>query len=273
MTDFLGDYIKLIFGHEWWLAEGKKPPGDAHPVLKLSRLAFDHMTRNAVKEGALFSVTPDSAAFEYLSLSYDLYVLRNQQSIQNSIIKRLRLADQFRGARYELLAAATLVRAGCELKYMKENKSVKKCPEFIARHAASGAVAAVEAKARHRSARPYEGGQLGLVSLVRDALSKRGEEPLVVFVDLDVPPQRLPAAQEALLDLLHKDVEEAQGQTERDGFALIVFTNQHVEPGSPSDLRHISMVGRDPEQPLHPELLAAILHSLKQRGNIPSILE
>ena len=273
MTDFLGDYIKLIFGREWWLDEAKKPSAEAHPVLKLSRLAFDHMTRNAVKEGGLLSVTPDSAAFEYLSLSYDLYVLRNQQSIQNSIIKRLRLADQFRGARYELLAAASLVRAGCELTYVKENKSEGKCPEFIARHAALGAVAAVEAKARHRGGRPYAGGRLGLVGLMRDALEKRGEEPLVVFVDLDVPPECLPARQEALLELLHQDVEQAQGPAERDGFALLVFTNQHVAPGAPSDLRHISMVGRHPDRPLHPELLAAILHSLKQRGNIPSILE
>jgi hypothetical protein len=273
MTDFLGDYIKLIFGREWWLAEAKKPPADAHPVLKLSRLAFEHMTQNGVKEGALFSVTPDSAAFEYFSLAYDLYVLRNQQSIQTSIIKRLRLADQYRGARYELLAAATMVRAGCELTYVKENKSENKCPEFIARHAALGTIAAVEAKARHRGARAYQGGRLGLVGLVRNALEKKGEQPLVVFVDLDVPPENLPPAQEALLELLHQDVEQAQGATEHDGFALIVFTNQHVVPGTPSDLRHISMVGRNPERPLHPELLTAILHSLKERGNIPSILE
>ena len=273
MTDFLGDYVKLIFGRDWWLAQAAKPPAEAHPVMKLSRLAFEHMTRNSVKEGALHSVAPDSATFEYLSLAYDLYVLRNQQSIQNSIIKRLRFPDQFRGARYELVAASTLVRAGCELTYVKETKSSEKCPEFVARHAGLGASAAVEAKARHRGARPYEGGRLGLVGLVRDALAKRGQEPLVVFVDLDVPSARLPTAQTELLDLLHQDVEDAQGASDRDSFSLIVFTNQHVEPGAPSDLRHISMVGRNPAQPLHPDLLAAILHSLKQRGNIPSILE
>lgn len=272
MPDFLGDYIKWTFGREWWLAEGQKPPADAHPVLRLSRLACDHMTQNAVKEGELFSVIPDSAAFEYFSLSYDLYVLRNQQSIQNSLIKRLRFADQFRGARYELFAAATMVRAGCALTYMKENKSPERCPEFIARHPSLGAFAAVEAKARHRGGRSYDGGRLGLVGLIRDALAKNGRHPLVVFVDLDVPPERLPSPHEALLELLHQDVEQAQGAADQDSFALIIFTNQNVAPGARSDLRHISMVGRHPDWPLHPDLLAAILESLDQRRNIPSIL-
>jgi hypothetical protein len=63
-------------------------------------------------------------------------------------MERIRLPDQFQGARYELSIAAVFSRAGYEVEWLTARD--RKLPEFIATHQTAKTEIAVEAKSRHR---------------------------------------------------------------------------------------------------------------------------
>ena len=84
-------------------------------------------------------------------LAYDLYVLRDKQVLQDDIIRRLKILDQFQGARHELFAAVSCIRAGYSIKYEDEKDGTRKHTEFIATHKKTGQKIAVEAKSKHRT--------------------------------------------------------------------------------------------------------------------------
>jgi SEC-C motif len=272
MTDFLGDYIKVLLGREWWLTEAKQPREDAHPILSLARLAWDFMHSHGQRAGELFTTTPDSATFEYLAVAYDLYVLRHHLAIQGTLLKRLRLHDQFKGARHEIFAAATMVRANCELTFFKERASKVKRPEFLARHRETSETAVVEAKARHRRDDNLAPETFGLRSLLADAFAKEtAGHPLVVFTDLDLPPgysyDQLDFAQR-----MGDDIDHAKGVSQGglDPFALLVTTNHRVVAGSPPDYNGYDVVPAASVRPISTRFRDAIRLAVAQRRNLPS---
>ena len=57
----------------------------------------------------------------YLMVAYDLYVLRDNDKLQDDVVRRLRDRVQFEGARYQLYVAATFVRAGCAFTFDDES--------------------------------------------------------------------------------------------------------------------------------------------------------
>ena len=57
----------------------------------------------------------------YLMVVYDLYVLRDNDKLQDDVVRRLRDRVQFEGARYQLYVAATFVRAGCAFTFDDES--------------------------------------------------------------------------------------------------------------------------------------------------------
>jgi len=285
--DFLADYIKRVLDPVWGNAEIAKPFEQRHPIMKL----YDGMCRfqQTLQAGpdGLFGFVPNGPTRAYLLLAYDLYTLRHHMALHAAVIKRLKQKDQFQGARHELFAAATCVRAGYELEYEDERDPTRRHPELIATHKATGQRIAVEAKSRHRpgvwgrpgSPQPTEGMRVGIYGLLKDALDKPVSYPYVIFIDLNLPPfdGRLletpwfPEIGNAVADLGNK-------AGIQDPFNLVVFSNQpdhhRIDDAPAAGGQIVSMVGRNPRRPAsHPEAIVAIHEAADKFGTIPNTFE
>jgi hypothetical protein len=273
--DFLFAYVKQVLGSGWGENELRKPLGERHPVMQW----YDHFchARAERKPGpdGVYSMEPDGICAAYLYLAYDLYVLRHHALLQEEVLRRLRRADQFRGARYELLVTAVFIRAGFDIEFEDESDSSKKHPEFIAVHKDSGFRMALEAKARHRHvatvlANPPKEPRVD--GLLRNAAAKAGGIPYAVSVDVALPPEPasnvpswIPQVQSELASI----IDELEG---KNPFDLVFFTNvphQYGESGEGDPARHYYAVW--PEGSRIPDsLVEALGAAFEQYGRVPN---
>jgi len=293
VPDFLGDYIKAVLGKEWGNAELVKPQTERHPILQwygaLCRLQQRTKERTPGGQDGIYESELDGPSRAYLLLAYDLYVLRDNLRLQESLVRRLKHRDQFQGARYELFVAATMIRAGFDVEYEDERDSTQKHPEFRATDKRTKQVIAVEAKSRHRpgvlgrpgvveSARDF---RLGLRGLLEAALEKPVEHPYVIFIDANMPPE---IASPLSLVGWRQEVEKAvrlvdigitgAGLYAGSGFALLVVTNTPDYYGReagrvPGDLFYAVRPAVSARPLEHPEVIDRVEQALKQYGNIP----
>ncbi|HZT76012.1 MAG TPA: hypothetical protein VFA27_05100 [Vicinamibacterales bacterium] len=274
-TDFLFFYVKDVMGQEWWEAESAKRPNDRHPIVKW----HDHLVdvsrgQRPDPETGFLSAVKDGILSALLTLAYDLYVLRNYSKLQDEVVARLCQHDQFQGARYELFVAATYIRAGCEIEYEDESDGSKKHAEFVAKHHASGVEMSVEAKARHRQMR----GEFDMASIrpgVRDLLlsaaDKRGDHPLVAFVELNLPPEDATKAP-TWIPHVQAVVQEIAEQRGKPAFDLVILTNRphlYGEVGEPDPSRHYYALWPHPSAIPEP-LIETLGEAAVQYGNIPA---
>lgn len=275
-TDFLLFYVRDVLGKPWWDAEMAKPVAERHPVVRW----FDHwveMSSQARREeNGLLSSVPDGTMSALLLLAYDLYVLRHHARLQDDVVARLRQADQFHGARYELFVAATFVRAGFDFEYEDETDTTRKHAEFVATFSGDNFKAAVEAKARRRkvSATTFDLTTIrpGVRELLANAAEKATDIPLIVFVELNLPPEGsqrpswIPEVQHVVAEI----VQENRG---RSPFAAVIFTNRpHVYglPREPDPSHHVyAMWPGSAGLPEH--LVNALGDAAHQYGNVPSL--
>lgn len=233
-ADFLSDYLKSVMGAEWDRAELKKPLGDRHQVMQW----YDGMCRFQARQqrgsDGIFAVAPNGAMRAYLLLAYDLYTLNHHRALQDRLVHRLRNADQYQGARHELFAAATCIRAGFDIEHEDESDGSSKHTEFTAVHRRTGAHISVEAKSRHRKGVLGEPGvrvpddrvRVRIGHLVNEALKKPRLHPFVIFVDLNLPPNSpAPLSREwykTVADPLLLGIDRKGGE---DPWDLLVFSN------------------------------------------------
>ena len=149
-VDFLGDYIKFVLTPEWGMQELAKPLQQRHVIMQWYERVCGFQKEHIGTAGEIVQFVPSGVVAAYFSLAYDLYLLNHHQCLQTSLVRRLKHSDQFQGARYELFAAATALRAGFDLHFEDESDGRSKHPEFIATHIATGQKVAIEAKSRHR---------------------------------------------------------------------------------------------------------------------------
>ena len=179
--DFLYDYIKHDFGKAWHDAENEKPPEENHPVRRWAIQMYDQLRKHADGSTATVKSAPmTGAGFSYLSLAYDLYSLRHAAVIKEQLLQRLRLKDQFEGARYETFVAACFLRAGFGLSFEDENDRESRHCEFVATAPRSGRRYSVEAKRR-------SGKKLRIGKRLVDALGKKADHERIVFIELNTP--------------------------------------------------------------------------------------
>lgn len=275
-TDFLLFYIRDVMGKSFWDAEMAKAVAERHPVV----LWFDHWvdmgSQARREEDGLLSSVPDGTMSALLILAYDLYVLRHHAKLQDDVVARLRQADQFHGARYELFVAATFVRAGFDFEYEDETDTSRKHAEFIATFRADSFKAAVEAKARRRkvSATNFDVTTIkpGVKELLVNAAEKATEIPLIVFVELNLPPEGsqrpswIPEVESVLAEI-------AVECGNRSPFAAVIFTNRpHVYglPGEPDPSHHVYAMWPG-SAGLPDRFVEALGNAAHQYGNVPSL--
>ncbi|NQU59041.1 MAG: SEC-C domain-containing protein, partial [Rhodospirillales bacterium] len=136
-ADFFDDYIKRVMdGSGWGNAEIAKPYEKRHPLLQwyhdvCTWQREHHHERNA--EGVFGGVATGSVK-AYYSVGYDLWTLDNHVLLQEILIRRLKIADQFQGARYEMYVIAAMIRAGFNVVLEDEKDPSRTHCELTATH-------------------------------------------------------------------------------------------------------------------------------------------
>lgn len=195
--DFLIHYLQLVFGKEWWHAELQKPFTKRHPVLQWHHhLCEQFKLLPESPPGTIHSSNTTGPIAAYLALAYDLYILAHHTLLRERLIRRLKMSDQFQGARYETYVVASCVKAGFTVALEDETDSAVSHCEFTATHTQTGSSYSVEAKSRHRPgllgqsgvAPPLDQVNADVYVLLQKALRKRAVHDRIVFIDVNVPP-------------------------------------------------------------------------------------
>ncbi|OGW27205.1 MAG: hypothetical protein A2X59_03265 [Nitrospirae bacterium GWC2_42_7] len=282
--DFLSGYIQEVLGTDWGNSEIAKPFEERHIILKWYDGFCHFQNQHERDENGLFAAVPNGITAAYLTLAYDLYILRHHSALQERIIQRLKHKDQFQGARYELFVIATCIRAGFDIKYEDESDRKRKHTEFIATHRNTGQTITVEAKSRHRAgilgfgkAKESEVVKAGIGSLLNQALLKPVNWPYVIFIDLNLPPYKGKIIQQTWFKEIVKTIDQIGNgsKTEPDPFNLIVFTNHPNHYVKENELYpNYDTSSIFPENTKifikHSETLLKIHEAALQFGNIPN---
>jgi hypothetical protein len=248
-----------------------------HPVVEWHEKSLRFIEKNLAHSKTDPFIANGSLA-AYLTFAYDLYVIEHNGRLDHQLVDRLKLVDQFQGARHEIFAEATCIRAGFTI-LMRENISdtSRKHAEFVAMHKKTGQVLAVEAKSRHASnqraaTRPHlQRSRLG--KLINAAAKKDPALPLAIFLDVSLAPEKdtylaakdgLPSDRlVAFLDRLKKD-----GKDLWNVLSLTTHPNPYSEPqtGIPS----ITVISESPRTKVYqPESTRELLQAVGLYGNVP----
>jgi hypothetical protein len=226
--DFLGDYIKRLFGPDWGNTEIAKPLADRHTLMhwydKLCHLQAAH----AKGPGQIFSMPMTGAVAAYNRLAYNLYLIaHNGQNIQSRLLSRLKNNDNFQGAFFETQVAAWLIKAGFELEFEDESDRRETHCEFTATYVPTGDKYSVEAKSREtesgNASRPKVGRKLF------EALQKKAKHKRLVFLDLNKPLHTREAANLAF-DRAERIIRQSEGleiEEEPAPSAYVCITNMN----------------------------------------------
>lgn len=234
----------------------------------------------------IYKAVPNGAFSAYILLAYDLYVLKDNQALQDDIIRRLKIPDQFQGARHELFATATCIRAGFSIEFEDEKDRSRKHPEFIAKHKQTGQKIAVEAKSKHRKGILGHQGvrkadseiKLDVTSLINKAVKKGTDIPLIIFVDTNLPPsvaKQVYGGQQPS-EKFNKVLDNMQKSEDgKDLFNLIVFTNHPHHYGQDDEddpQRHVTSVFslKPAIIPTYHQCIIDLHDAARQHGNVPN---
>lgn len=274
-TDFLLFYVRDVMGRAWWLVEDAKRGHERHPILEWHDRFVAASKTARREEGGVVSAVPDGLMSSLVLLAYDLYILRDHAKLQDDVVQRLRHRDQFYGARYELFVAATFIRAGFDFAYEDEADGAAKHTEFIATHNESGLVVAVEAKARQRTVRgPFDVASIrpGVKQLLVSAAEKKPAEPLVAFLELNLPPEptNQPPSWMPHVDAVVEDIVTDAGGLWP--FGAVLCTNRpHIygQPEEPDPAKQFAVI-RPHTSPIPIPILSTLVEAVTQYGNVPS---
>lgn len=291
VVDFLMDYIPMVFGKDWCESEIEKKEEERHPVIqwRVHGIRFmNAQTRQPDGSYVLSARTGPLAA--YLAFALNLFAIEDNSRLDDILLERLKHKDQFQGARHEVFAEATCLRAGYAIEREDEKDRSRRHAEFTAKHKDTGQLLSVEAKSKHRAGvlgqpgvhNPATKLSLRFGGLLNDAIAKNPGHPLVVFIDTNLPyraaervlgrhpldPYKPSSIMMALLD---RDRKEHGG---KDLYAMLVFTNHphHYVAASERDpsSHWFAVMSNPPTGVQHPEALRELLRAVEMYGQIPN---
>lgn len=271
-SDFLQKHLRETLGAEWWKGEVSKPLIARHPIAQWQAHAEELMKAEKPDERGRYSIPVDGVLSAFMSVAYDLYIVRDNARFQEVIVERLKRRDAFSGVRYELLVAATFVRAGFSVE--PEDEALKKThPEFVATHKATGFVVAVEAKARNRRQNDLQPKAAGVYDLINKAAGQgHKDKAFALFVDVAMPPEprKELASWAPEVDETVKTVIEKRGG-KPGPFDCVIFTSFTYPGGLPDGpgltVPYFVWLPRTTRMPL--EIADALLNAVNQFGRIP----
>lgn len=290
--DFLLGYVREVFGKDWWATDNAKPDADRHQVCQWFEAMRRHVATQQKQADGSVPLVHDGFGAAFMTFAYDMYIVEHNNRLDEVLLGRLKNKEQFQGARHELFAEATCLRAGFTIEREDEKDKSRKHAEFVATHERTGTKFSVEAKSKHRAGVlgmpgvpvPHDRVSLNFGQLINNALAKTPPYPLVIFIDTNLPSraaQRLyaPRVEDgkqipsrllmALLDRVAKEHDD------EDPYALLIFSNHPHHYTSPDDLNPqknlLAASARKPDQKWH-HALAAFVRAAGLYGNIPKDL-
>lgn len=200
-VDFFVFYIKIVIGGgTWGNAEIAKPYEQRHPILQWYHDVCIWQREHTQERGpdGIFSGLATGSVKAYLALAYDLWTLDNPALLQDKLIRRLKNADQFQGARYELYVIASMIRAGFDVELEDESDVCRTHHELTATHQRTGRKFSVEAKSTGRPGVLGKGGERAAIEDInpkiyrklQEALYKKADYDRVIFIDVNMPPHK-----------------------------------------------------------------------------------
>jgi hypothetical protein len=288
-TDILLNFFQNIFGREWSEAEFAKPRGERHPVIELRYKALSYMNKQERTPDGIYISQMTGPMQAYFGFAYDLWVVNDTARLDKHLVERLKNHNLFHGARHELFAEATCIRAGFDIEHEDESDRSTRHAEFTATHRVTRQKISVEAKSKHRSgvmgqpgARAQEGKyDMPIGKLLNDAIDKRPPHPLVVFLDLNLPWKTAAPllSMEPPHPFIHKTLDRIRKRNGgKDPISFLVTTNhpEHYLEDEELATSHqiLTMLSNVSDTPdLMRETLQAIHRAAMMYGNIPQHFE
>lgn len=287
--DFLLQYLPATLGEKWIQAETAKLLEGQHQIVQWRRKAYGFMKDRNGQQG----IVPGGFLAAYAALAYDLYTVEHNGRLDDELLTRLKHRDLFQGARHELFAEATCLRAGYNIEHEDETDKSKRHVEFTAIHKPTKQKISIEAKSKHRRGilgfpgKPQQEKELNLRfgPLLNDAIKKNPPNPLVIFLDTNLPtavaekifspastdPLTPPRMFMKMLDRIRKK------HNGKDPYNLAVFSNHphyYTKDEEIDPKKHLlSIVSRIPiRQVVSMQAIIDIHEAANKYGNIPTEL-
>lgn len=286
-SDFLFEYGNTRFGKEWLEAQGAAPTAEQHPLYAWRREAYEYTRTQTRLPGGALPLNGALAACN--NFYYDLYTVDNNGILSEDLLTRLKHRDQFQGALHELFVHATCLRAGFTIIPENERDTDRRHVEFMAVHKSTTQHILVEAKSRHRAGVMGQPGtertlpDVRFQHLINDAVAKDPTNPLAIFVDTNLPPERAnkfydpqptdpPRPSRGMCALIDKVCEDHSGV---DPYNLLVFSNHPQHYSRAGQLapqsRMLALISHNPRvRVFREEALVALLTAANLYGNVPS---
>jgi hypothetical protein len=285
--DFLRDYVLIVFGEEWWKVEMAKAELERHPVAQWWVDSTRYMSTQPLQADGSRRGVPSGVLAAFIAFAYDLYVVSHVDGLDDLVLNRLKTTGLFQGARHELFAEATCIRAGFTIEREDEQDGSRRHAEFTAQHKATGQRISVEAKSKHRPGligqpgqpEPHDRIRLRFGGLINDAVRKNPAHPLVIFLDTNLPfraADRLltPQSGNAPSRLLNKLLDQVKKQHGgKDPYSMIVFTNhphQYAAKDEKDPKKHLYSIVSDDTHVPNVEALLSLHQAVTLYGNIPN---
>ena len=255
---FLIDLLCDMLNEEWL----KETPADGvkeHPVQKYYR--------DTIVDETSYKVSKNSSYIPFITMAYDLFILKNEMMLEKKLLDRLKHKDQYSGARYELLLATTFLRAGFSLEFEDESDGSQTHVEFTAIHKKKEISFHVEGKRSESKKHNYG-------KLVNDALIKKKGLPLIVFVDMNKPEKSARnylMSNKTVRDLVNKKI--VKDESGVDLYDLLIVTNHpweyfEIGKGGIEILRRVLKGNKIIDQETK-TLMDALQESFVQYANVP----
>lgn len=291
-SDFARFILIETIGEEWISKQGSLPWTEKHFIAKCLEKFVSWREKTVKETGALpgerYTGVPDGWTKSLASLAFDITCLRQLGAIPATLVSRLKIPDQYQGARYELAVAAVFARLGFNINWIDPKSSDLKHCEFIAHHPPTGTSIAVEAKSRHCSGVIHQAGKLNeakirkgnVQPLINRAKQKSefGKMPFVIFIDVNAPSkassdwQQIPWVKD-ILDAARKS--SPTSETEPHDCNGIYFTNYsyHYDEERPSNFNeHLAAIPSSPRFPLpEPKFHDVMKIALTRYGDLPDL--
>ncbi len=285
--DFLHDFPKYVFTREWFEAELAKPFEERHPVIQWYDLTCKLQAKQEPDSEGMYRITPSGPMDAYILLSYDLYILQHHSSLPDRLVERLKNRDGFQGARHEVFAVATCIRAGFDIEFEDDTDRTTKHTEFVATHRETGQKINVEAKSKRRKGVLSKPGprvsdervRVRVRRLINDAIAKPVQHPYVIFLDLNLPPSSPIRMSQAWFDkIVQPIIRDREEKGESDPWSLLVFSNypdHYLDGDEPAPSGYaVGLFGKNPPiDAAHPEAIRAVIEAAWKFGNIPESFE
>jgi hypothetical protein len=197
--EILIEHLLTLLGKEWGNAQKALPSSNWNFIYECIQETNAYFHRGGInmrqENERLRSATPNGYVQCLLTLAFEVYLLQSADRLDTKVFNRLKINDQYQGARYEITVAASFIKAGWQIDWVQDMKGVS-IPEFIATSPDGRYRLAVEAKSKHRDGVLHKKGVFNAKSaekgsmlyLLKEALGKETFDlPYIIFLDLNSP--------------------------------------------------------------------------------------